>query len=142
MKKLFALLAITGFATGVTNAQHLKESQVPSKVKLAFQKTYPNTMGKWEQEDAMYEVNFKHEGQTMSAVIDKMGNITETESDIAIKQLPAAISAYVKQHYKGAQITEASSIKKSGGEMNYEARVKGKDVIFDSNGKFLKESKD
>jgi hypothetical protein len=142
MKKLFGLLAITGFVTFTASAQHLKESQVPSKVKLAFQKSYPNTMGKWEQENTMYEVNFKHEGQTMSAVIDKMGNITETESDIAIKQLPAAISAYVKQHYKGAQITEASSIKKSGGEMNYEARVKGKDVIFDANGKFLKESKD
>ncbi|MCY7422051.1 MAG: PepSY-like domain-containing protein [Chitinophagaceae bacterium] len=142
MKKLFVLLAITGFASFAATAQHLKESQVPSKVKLAFQKSYPKTMGKWEMEDHKYEVNFKHEGQTMSAVIDKMGNITETETDIAIKQLPVAISDYVMQHYKGAKITEASAIKKGGGEMNYEARVKGKDVIFDANGKFIKEVKD
>lgn len=142
MKKLFALLTVMTCIFFAASGQQLKEAQVPSKVKLAFNKSYPKTMGKWELEDKMYEVNFKSEGKTMSAVIDKMGNITETETDIAVSELPASVTDYVKQHYKGAKITEASTIKKNGGEMNYEARVKGKDVIFDANGKFMKVAKD
>lgn len=142
MKKLFALLTVMTCIFFAASGQQLKEAQVPSKVKLAFNKSYPKTMGKWELEDNMYEVNFKSEGKTMSAVIDKMGNITETETDIAVSELPASVTDYVKQHYKGAKITEASTIKKNGGEMNYEARVKGKDVIFDANGKFMKVAKD
>jgi len=142
MKKLFALLTVMTCIFFAASGQQLKEAQVPSKVKLAFNKSYPKTMGKWELEDNKYEVNFKSEGKTMSAVIDKMGNITETETDIAVSELPASVTDYVKQHYKGAKITEASTIKKNGGEMNYEARVKGKDVIFDANGKFMKVAKD
>jgi hypothetical protein len=45
-------------------------------------------------------------------------------------------------HYSGAPIKEASKIVKTNGEVNYEALVNGKDVMFDSNGKFIKVAKD
>ena len=44
--------------------------------------------------------------------------------------------------YEGITVKELTKITKSNGEINYEAAVKGKDLIFDAAGKFLKEVKD
>ena len=57
-------------------------------------------------------------------------------------ELPEAVLSYVKEHYKGKVIKEGAKITKADGTVNYEAEVSGKDVIFDSNGKFIKEAKD
>lgn len=78
----------------------------------------------------------------MSCVIDSEGTIIETETDIAVSKLPSSIQAYVKDHYNDAAIKEAARIEKANGEVNYEAEVKWMDVLFDVNGKFIKEAKD
>ncbi|MCW3106421.1 MAG: hypothetical protein JWQ09_927 [Segetibacter sp.] len=142
MKKLLMFLAIGAISSIAVSAQQLKEGQVPAAAKSAFQKQYPNTTAKWEKEKGNYEVNFKKDGKTMSAVIDKAGTIIETETDIAINELPQSVQSYLKTHYKGAKVKEAAKIVKANGEVNYEGEVNGKDVIFDSNGKFIKEVKD
>ena len=122
--------------------QKLKESQVPAAAKAAFEKKYPGLKGSWDKEDANYEVNFKQDGKAMSAVIDKNGTIVETETDIPVTDLPKAVQDYMKKHYAGTKIEEAAKIVKANGEVNYEAEVHHKDVVFDSNGKFIKEAKD
>ena len=77
----------------------------------------------------------------MSAVIDKNGTIVETETDIPVTDLPNS-QDYIKKNYPGTKIEEAARIVKANGEVNYEAEVHHKDVIFDANGKFIKEAKD
>lgn len=115
---------------------------MPSAVRSAFQKQYPDTPAKWEKEKGNYEVSFKKEGEIMSAVINKEGTILETESDIAVNELLKPIQSYLKTHYKGTEIKEAARIVKANGEVNYEGEVNGKDVIFDASGKFIREAKD
>ena len=122
--------------------QKLNESQVPVAVKTAFQKQYPSVKATWDKEDANYEANFKQDGKAMSAVIDKNGTIVETETDIPVTDLPAAIQDYMKKNYRGIKIEEAARIEKANGDVNYEAEVHHKDIIFDANGKFIKEAKD
>jgi len=78
----------------------------------------------------------------MSTVIDEKGTILETETDIAVSSLPAGIESYIKTHYKGAVIKVAARIVKANGDTIYEAEVNKKDVLFDVNGKFIKEAKD
>lgn len=78
----------------------------------------------------------------MSAVIDKNGTIVETEADISITDLPKTVRDYMNKHYAGTKVKEAAKIVKANGEVNYEAEVNRKDVIFDANGKFIKEAKD
>lgn len=78
----------------------------------------------------------------MSAVIDKSGTIMETETDIAVIELPQNVQSYLKTHYKGIKVKEAAKIVKANGEVNYEGEVNGKDVIFDKNGKFIKIARD
>ena len=96
----------------------------------------------WDKEDSKYEANFAKDGKTMSATFDANGTLEETETDIAMKELPSAIASYVQTHYKGERIKEAAMITKPNGEKMYEAEVKGKDLLFDMQGKFLKEEKD
>ncbi len=120
-------------------AQKMDASKVPAEVKKSFEKKYPGVTGKWEKEDGKYEVNFKQNGNVMSVLIDPAGAIVETEMDIKVTDLPATIASYIKEHYKGKTIKEASKITKADGTVNYEAEVANADVIFDANGKFLKE---
>jgi hypothetical protein len=141
MKKLMmmsALVAAIGFSA---SAQKIDASKVPAAVKTAFAKQYPGVPVKWEKEDGKFEAGFKKDGNTMSALFEANGTMTESEMDIKVADLPAAVLSYVKDHYKGKSIKEGAKITKADGTVNYEAEVDGKDVIFDANGKFLKEMK-
>ena len=142
MKKLLifiVVLTIGGFANG----QKLDASKVPAVVKTSFAKQYTGiTDVKWEMEDGAYEAGFRKDGKSMSAIFDPNGTFKESEVVIKITELPAGVLDYMKQHYKGITVKEAAKITKANGEVNYEAEIKGKDVVFDTNGKFIKEAKD
>lgn len=142
MKKILIIFFISAYYTIEVSAQYVKEAEVPSSVKVAFNKKYPHTQAKWEKEKDNYEVNFKKDNKTMSAVIDEEGTIIETEADIAINELPEKARRYVKASYQKAKVKEAAKIVKANGKINYEAEVNGKDVIFDNNGKFIRETAD
>lgn len=141
MKKIIviAIFSCVGFAAC---SQKIKESVVPAVVKQTFSNNYPGITPEWEKEDGNFEASFKEKGHDMSCVIDNSGTILETETDIAVSELPQEAVLYLKTHYKGHGVKEASKIVKKGGEVNYEAMVKGRDVMFDVNGKYLKEIKE
>ena len=133
MKKIIILLVVIAIAFQA-KAQKLDASKVPAAVKEAFAKKYPKiTSVKWEMEDGEYEASFKQDGKSMSTLQDSNGNITETEVDIKVADLPASVTSYVKQHYKGKAIKEGARITKANGEINYEAEVSGTDVRVDAN---------
>lgn len=123
-------------------SQKLDASKVPAPTKAAFSKQYPGVAAKWEKENGKYEANFTQNGKTMSVLIDEKGMIAETEVDIKVTELPSTVLTYVKEHYKGKSIKEGAKTTKADGTVTYEAEVDGKDVIFDANGKFIKEAKD
>ena len=136
----FVLTAAIFILTGCSGK--FKESQVPAAAKQTFEKNYPGIKGTWDKEDNNYEVSFKKDSKEMSVVIDESGTIVETETDIPVTDLPTNVQEYIKQHYQGKAIKEASTITKGNGEVNYEAEVDDKDVVFDANGKFIEEEKD
>ena len=130
------LLAVAVIATIICLAQ----TNVPSSVQSSFTKLFPGiAVKKWDKEEGKYEANFTKEGKQMSAVFDAKGNLEETETVIAASELPASVLSYVKEHYKGSKIEEAAMVLKSDGEKIYEAEIKGKDLLFDAKGNFLKE---
>jgi hypothetical protein len=138
MKKLLVVLFVSGAVSLTASAQKLDASKVPSSVKESFAKQFPGAAGKWEMEKGNYEAGFKYQGNTMSALFDTNGTMTESEIAIKKSELPATVNAYINKHYSGAKIKEAAKITKADGEMNYEAEVNGKDLLFDANGNFLK----
>lgn len=154
MKKYLMLLVITVGINTVSFAQTKEKNDddeqnekkekitVPIAVKQAFAKQFPGTTAEWEKEDGKYEANFKQMNHEMSALFEANGTMTESEIEITINELPAAATSYIKTNHKGAVIKSAAKITRSNGEVNFEAEVHGKDIIFDNNGKFLKESDD
>ncbi|WP_143310105.1 PepSY-like domain-containing protein [Chitinophaga vietnamensis] len=140
MKK-YILLLLAGMGFSLAGYAQVK---VPATVKSAFEKAYSNvSYVTWSKEGKTgYEATFVQGGKHLSVVYDAKGALEQTEEVIKTEELPAGVADYVKQHYKGAAITEAAKIIKAGGEVNYEAEVKKKDLIFDANGKFLKEMKE
>ena len=142
MKKIMMMVVLAVSVAFSACAQKLDASKVPAAVKASFAKQYPRVTAKWEKEDGKYEAGFKKDGNSMSAMFETNGTMTESEMDIKVADLPATVLAYVKEHYKGKTIKEGAKITKADGTVNYEAEVDGKDVIFDAAGKFLKEVKD
>ncbi|RTL58393.1 MAG: hypothetical protein EKK37_08635 [Sphingobacteriales bacterium] len=140
-KTLVFCIAITAISLSL-QAQKVNDAKVPASIKLSFAKQYPGSTAKWEKENGKYEANFKVNGNNTSATYDVNGMLIESETDIKISDLPAVITSYIKEHYKGSVIKEAAKITKADGTVNYEAEVNHKDLIFDVNGKFIKEQKD
>lgn len=116
---------------------------IPAAAKTAFAKSYPGVSKvTWEKEDGNFEASFEQNGNQLSVIYDVKGAVLESEAEIKITDLPASVTGYMKEHYKGIAIKSAAKITKANGTLNYEAGIKGKDVLFDVNGKFLKEAKD
>jgi len=141
MKEIMAILFVGSIILAACS-QSLDDSKVPSAVTTSFAKNFPGISPKWDKENSNYEANFKMDGKTMSVLYDDNGNRQETETDINITDLPAAVTDYVSQNYKGEKIKEAAIITKAHGEINYEAEVNGMDLLFTKDGKFIKTAKD
>ena len=138
MKKIIVALTLC-----LSVAVFAQKSDAPAVAKAAFAKAYPAaTKVKWEKEDGNYEVTFVDKGNELSAVYNAKGVLQESEHEIKVSELPAAVTAYMKDHYKDITVKGAAKITKADGSINYEAAIKGKDVLFDANGKFIKEAKD
>ncbi|MCO5937135.1 PepSY-like domain-containing protein [Mucilaginibacter sp. RB4R14] len=142
IKTTAAILIATSLGITVM-AQKLNSAKVPAAVKTSFEKAYPGIKAvKWEKEKGDFEAGFKQGNNEMSAVFKADGAQVESELEINAATLPATVIVYLKQHYKGAIIKEAAKITKANGEINYEAEVNGKDLLFDSAGKFIKIAQD
>ena len=142
MKKL-ALLVVAVMITSLNFAQKMQEKDVPAPVKNAFQKQYPTSSDvKWDKEGEKFEASFDLNKIDNSVLFDAQGNILETEVEIELNQLPKGVLEYVKANYKGQKVKEAAKITDAQGKVTYEAEIKGMDLLFDTNGKFIKEVKE
>ena|ERR1700744_3033293 len=137
-KLLFAVIAL-GIAINL-NAQDLKTKDVPQVVKNTLSAKYPEAKKvSWEKEKGNYEANWGGKsGEDNSVTFTPAGTFVEIVKAIKISGLPAAIAPYVAANYKGAQIKEAGRVTDAAGRTLYEAEIKGGDLIFDENGKFIK----
>jgi hypothetical protein len=147
MKKVFGAIMILLTLNTVTFAQEKDEMKnkitVPSSVKTALSKKYPNASKvTWEKENGNYEANWGGKsGEDNSVQFTPAGDFIEIVNAISVSQLPAPVITYVKEHYKGAKITEAGKVTDAKGKLSYEAEVNRKDIIFDEKGNFVKAEK-
>jgi hypothetical protein len=138
MKKI---IFTTFISLGVSYAfaQKLKVSEVPISVKNGFEKHFPSAKIKaWEKEGINFEAEFDLSKVETSALFDATGNLLETESEITVSALPKAAIKYLSETLKGEKIKEAAKIIEANGKIKYEAEIKGKDYLFDSEGNFMK----
>ena len=145
MKKIIGLTAILFALSGATFAQEKGNGKidVPAKVKSALKQKYPEAKNvAWEKEKGNYEANWGGKsGEDNSVQFTPAGTFIEIVKAIPVSQLPSNVASYVKQHYNDAKITEAGKVTDANGNLSYEAEVKGRDVIFDEKGNFVKAEK-
>ena len=143
MKKIISIfIASLVLVFGALYAQ--KTTKVPAAVKTAFAKKFPSaTKVMWEKEGGNYEANWGGKGnEDHNAIFTPAGEFTESANAIAVNKLPANVLTYIKEHYKGAKISEAMLVTDASGKTFYEAEVNKKDIVFDANGNFVKEEKE
>ncbi|MBS1916336.1 MAG: PepSY-like domain-containing protein [Bacteroidetes bacterium] len=120
------------------------QTKAPNAVTTAFSTQFPNSTNvHWGKENAKeYEANFKLNGINMSANYDLNGNLKETETEIAVKDLPEAVIKSIKTKYPNAIISGADRIEKAGGKIIYEADIKlnkkKKEIELYEDGRFMK----
>ena len=138
MKKI-TLFVVAVLSTFMAMTQVLKETEVPAQVKNALHKKFPD-LGQvsWEKEKSNYEANWGGKsGEDHAALFTPSGDFLEIVHAIPVKDLPATIAPYIKIHFGGATIREAGKISFANGREGYEVEIKGKDLLFDKQGKYL-----
>jgi len=132
--------ALIALASGSLKAQDLKTTAVPAVVKEALAKKYPEaTKVSWEKEKGNYEANWGGKsGEDNSVQLTPTGTFIEIVKAIPITDLPKNVALYVSAHYKGAKIKEAGKVTDAAGKTMYEAEIKGRGLVFDENGNFIK----
>jgi hypothetical protein len=145
MTRLFSVLAIlVAFTTSSFAQKEQKEGSekitVPVVVKTALAKKYPESKKvTWEREKGNYEANWGGKsGEDHSVQFTPSGNFIEIVKAIPVSSLPKSIAPYIATNYKGAKIKEAGKVTNAAGTQTYEVEIKGKDLIFDLNGNYLK----
>lgn len=153
MKKTFSVIAILFALSTASFAQKEKGEKgekgdkegkekitVPAAVKSSLSKKYPEaTKVTWEKEKGNYEANWGGKsGEDKSVQFTPSGEFIEIVNAIQVSELPAPVAVYIKQHYKGAKITEAGKVTDAKGKTTFEAEVHKKDIVFDETGKFIK----
>lgn len=133
-------VAIACFVSTAANAQRIKSAAVPAAVKTALQQKYPSASGvSWEKEKGNYEANWGGVSKEDNSVLfTPAGVFVEMVIAMPVGQLPAAVTDYIHTHYPGKKITEAGKVTDAAGRTRYEAEVKGKDLLFDEQGNFIK----
>jgi hypothetical protein len=121
-------------------AQRVKSVDVPAAVKTALQRNYPSAFGvTWEKEKGNYEANWGGASKEDNSVLfTPAGVFVEQVLAIPVAQLPAAVTDYVHSHYPRVKIKEAGKVTDAEGRTRFEAEVKGRDLLFDEKGNFLK----
>lgn len=142
MKKLTIVFTITASMV-LINAQKIQQKDIPALVQARLQKQFPDAKNiQWEKEHGNYEAGFQSKGIKYSVLVNSSGTLLETEVPVAISSFPAQSKAFILKKYPNQKIKETSKITDSKGVVTYEAEVNGKDLIFDTKGNFLKETKD
>lgn len=90
------------------------------------------------EKNGEWEAEFETGDVESSANFSADGSWLETETEIALAELPAA----VRTALQGKKVKEAARIERADGSIVYEAEVGKKDLIFDATGKLLEEGKD
>ena len=139
---VFCVLAVFSFAQKELKNEHIV---VPQVVKNANMKKYPESKKyhiTWEKEKGNYEANWGgKDGEANSVQYTPSGEFIEIVKAIPAHELPALVMSYIKEHYKNHKLGDIGRVLDAQGKTSYEVEINGKDVIFDENGKFIKEEK-
>lgn len=119
------------------------QENVPATAIQTFNQKYPNAESvEWDSEKNGYEVEFTVAGQKMETSFDLTGAWLETESDIEIEALPAAVKEGISTQFFGQKIDDVEQLSTPQWAVAYKIKLEVDDedikAYFDVNGSLLK----
>ena len=152
--KTYTALAIMLFSMNACTKDGLISlKKVPDNVKSAFNSAYTSANDvEWYRDGDLYIAEFEQNGQEIEVTMNENGQVIEIETEIAVSELPAAISVYIAANYPNAEIEEAERIEQPnqngefGSTLNYSVEIETEEdddheeeleLLFDANGNFL-----
>ena len=129
MKNLIIVILAVTLAT-TAQAQKISTDKVPAAVTKSFKEKFPNVEGaKWEMEKTgEYEATFKMNKEEASANFDKDGKWMETEMEIEVSNLPAAVQQTVAKQFADYKIKEAEQTETPEKGKFYEVEIQKEKV--------------
>lgn len=114
------------------------EVEPPEAVAQTFQSEHPTaTDVAWTMEEGGYEASFTEGGTAQSVVYAASGAAGAVETEIAVADLPEAVTAALARDYAGQTVSEAARIVEDG-QTTYEAEITADgtttDLIFREDG--------
>ncbi len=140
-KPLFALLLACCFALQLT-AQKITPNKVPGAVGSAFRAKFPQAQqDSWFVADSgNYQVQFFNEKKVQSATFSDKGLWLQTETEINLNQLPAAVNRSFNSQFQGFSVQEVYMVETPKGVTYAFTAFKGKesyDLVFGPKGDLL-----
>ena len=138
MKRILGVVAILFLLNNNSFAQQEKTRKniaLPSTVKAAFIEKYPNASTvQWKRKDDDYEAMWAN-GRLVTYT--PSGKFIEETDPIPVNQLPEEATKYIHMTYN-SKITGAGKVTDRYDSTSYIAKVNGRELIFDMNGRFMK----
>ena len=137
MKILYLMMAVL-FLSVQAEAQSVRNKDIPDKVKQSMESMYPQASKvQWEMHDGMYEASFMVNDKKTSVVFSNQGQFSESETEIAMDQLPELAQYYVTYHLSSETIEEIEMETDAHGVVTYEVETDGGEYLFSAEGKLL-----
>ena len=141
-----AAAVVAALCLAVSFAQQIASSQVPAPVKAGVQTRFPGAkVTEWKLKGKDYEAEFNLNKIDIAAKFDATGAWLETETTIALREVPLAIRDKFASQFAGYKVVEAQSVQRGdGSELIYEIHFENnKEVVkaqFRPDGKGLERS--
>ena len=137
------ILIITAAILISFNACGQAAKDVPAGIKATFTQKFPAASKvEWGREnDQEWEAEFKLDGKECSATFDNAGAWIETESEISVKEIPAAVKTTLDKESAGYKIGESVIAENKDGKVYEFLLTKDKkefELLIDLNGKMIK----
>ena len=129
-----------------SNAQKIKQENVPANVMQAFNKTFPDIISsKWELEEGNYEASFKKNDQKTEAIFSSDGKYLQTEKELSsVNDLSPEVIAALKKDFAGYKFEDAEKIETADGKTLYELEAEQGEteyeLVYDSKGSLQKKT--
>ena len=144
--RALAAALITALCPTVLSAQQITASQVPASVKAGVQAKFPGAkVTEWKLKGKDYEAEFTLNRIDIAAKFDATGKWLETETTIALLEVPPAVRDKFASHFAGYKVVETQSLQRGDGsgliyEIHFENRKEVVKAQFAPDGKALERS--
>lgn len=141
MKKIVLTLAVLSAAYFV-QAQQVNQSEVPEKVKSAFDaNTHGATVMSWEKVKSGYKATYSIENNESTALFNSSGKLLEQEFTVSQNDLPDNIVEYLGGVEEKQTINKVIILKDVSGNKSYKVKIHDMYYFFDPVGTFTKKIK-